>query len=76
MDHGGQHVHTVGWEVSSLFASFVDAVRPARVEDLLARVLVQHNQVSLQKAQEGGLLSGWVRRRDDYPQISLQMQKT
>lgn len=52
--HGWQDVDTVGWEISSLIGSFVDTVRPTRVEDLLSCVLVQQDQVPLQEAQERG----------------------
>lgn len=65
VDHGGQDVDAVSWEISSLFASFVDAVCPAGIEDLFTCVLVQQNQVSLQEAQEGGLLSSWAREWDN-----------
>lgn len=54
--HGGQDVDAVSWEISFLIGSFVDTVCPTRVEDLLAGVLVQQDQVSLQEAQERGLL--------------------
>lgn len=54
--HGGQDIDTVSWEISSLIGSFVDTVCPTRVEHLLTGVLVQQDQVSLQEAQERGLL--------------------
>lgn len=60
LDHGGQHVDTVGREVSSLPGPLIDAMRPARIKDLFARVLVQHNQVSPLEAEEGGLVSTWA----------------
>lgn len=50
--HGGQDIDAVSWEISSVIGSFVDAMCPTRVEDLLTGVLVQHDQVSLQEAQK------------------------
>lgn len=55
--HGGQDVNAVGWEISSLIGSFINPMSPAGVQNLLSEVLVQHDQVSLQEAQEGGLLA-------------------
>ncbi len=50
--HGGKDIDTVSREISSLIGPFIDAVRPPRVKDLLSSVLVQHDQVSFQEAQE------------------------
>lgn len=50
--HRWQNINRVSWEISSLIGSFVNAMRPTRVEDLLSCVLIQNDQVSLQKAQE------------------------
>lgn len=52
LGHGGQDIDTISWEISSLTGSLIDAVCPTRVENLLAGVLIQQDQVSLQEAQE------------------------
>lgn len=48
--HGGQDIDKVSWEITSLIGPFIDTMCPTRVEDLFTGVLVQQDQVSLQKA--------------------------
>lgn len=48
--HGGQDIDKVSWEITSLIGPFIDTMCPTRVENLFTGVLVQQDQVSLQKA--------------------------
>lgn len=52
---GGQHVDTVGREVSSLLGLVVDAVCPAGVHHMFSVMFIQDDQIPLTETQKGGV---------------------